>query len=116
EIAVGISGYADPAFTSDVRIDLYVDTDDTGYDGVLLQSKVPATFAAAGDFTGTTGADISGLFSGTYFLYLVINDGTNNAVFSAYSTGFRPPQVLQGTVANQGGQPLSGWQVFADLN
>jgi hypothetical protein len=71
---------------------------------------------AQNNYRGAINADISGLFTGLYHLYLVINDGTNTPVFSKYSSAFTPPQAVTGTVTNQNGQSQAGWQIFADLN
>ena len=111
-----VGGFADKAFESDVSVSLYVDRDSTGYDGLLLQKDVPVTFDDDGNFTATTNADIGDLFSGTYYLYLVVDDGVNVPVFSDYSTSFRPPQIIQGTIANQDDTPQAGWKAFADRN
>ncbi len=99
-LQLSIAGFADKALESGTVVDVYLDRDDTGYDGRLLQKGVSLTFNDSGNFTATTDLDIGDLFSGTYHLYLVIDDGVNTPVFSAYTNGFRPPEAVQGTISS----------------
>ncbi|MCR9295532.1 MAG: FG-GAP-like repeat-containing protein [bacterium] len=121
-LSVSLSGSVDKVFASATTVDVYLDRNNAGYNGVPLQRTVPLKFAKdsegqlTGAFTADAVADIADLTTGTYYVYAVIKDGTNAPVHSAYSNGFVLQHPVQGTIANQLGDPQSGWQVFADLN
>jgi hypothetical protein len=121
-LSVPVSGVIDRSFTTTTTVDLYLDTQNAGYNGTLLQRQVPLTFALdsdgkpTGKYSGIAQADVSNLATGTYYVYAVISDGTNTPVYSSYSSAFVPQHPVEGTITNQLGAPQSGWKVFADLN
>lgn len=110
-----VYGTVDLAFAKNTTLDLYFDRDGSGYDGVLLASKVPTDFSS-GNFSSMVQADVSDLITGDYYLYAVVNDGTNTPVYSSYSSAFVPQHFVTGTISNQQQLPLPGVTVYADLN
>ncbi len=121
-LEVELEGTVDSAFadSTTTTVNLFLDTDRSGYDGVLLQSKVPMTFTSTASgpyqFASKTQLDVSDLSTGTYHLYAVVNDGTNTPVYSSYSSGFITHHFVEGTILNQNNQPQAGWTIYADLN
>jgi hypothetical protein len=119
---VPLSGVVDSAFTTTTTVNLYLDTTNAGYNGVLLQGQVPLTFTKdsngkpTGQYQATAEGDISNLPAGTYYVYAVINDGTNTPVYSLYSSGFVTQHAVDGIVMNQLSEPQAGWRVFVDLH
>jgi hypothetical protein len=113
---VPVSGSVSPAFAQASTVDLYLDTDNSGYDGRILERGVPLTIDSGGKITATAQGLIGDLPSGDYYAYAVISDGTNTPKFSNYTTAFHPQRAVSGTVVNQYNTPQSGWQVYADLN
>ncbi len=59
---------------------IYYDTDNMGYDGTLINT-VPLYEDATDYFIW----DVSGVSPGTYYLYLVIDDGVNPPLYTPYS-------------------------------
>ena len=115
-VTVQLSGAVDSFFTTTTTVDLFLDTEDAGYNGVLLQKSVPMTFQSNGQYSGIGTGDVSNLPTGVYHLYAAINDGTNAPVFSRYSSGFTPLHAVDGLIQNQNRDPQAGWSVYADLN
>ena len=50
------------------------------------------------------------------YIYAIINDGTNSAVYSALSSAITPLPNLVGQVLDQFGNPIAGLTIFLDLN
>ncbi len=64
------------------NISLYYDTDNSGYDGTLITNIL--TEGTHSSYLWDTSSSIT---SGDYYIYAVIDDGVNPAVYSAYATG-----------------------------
>jgi hypothetical protein len=90
-VTVNLAGTVDPAFT-DPRVSLYVDKDNTGYDGMLIATarNLPVHPDVNGVWSMSPRWDLTGLLPGNYYVYAIINDGTNVPVRSAYSTTATP--------------------------
>ena len=83
---------------SQAQVKLYYDTDDSGYDGILIQSSL--------DLTGNHNWDMSLLESGTYYIYAEISDG--NSTKYTYAPGAlilnRAPSILFNSPVNASGE------------
>ncbi|MFH1321405.1 MAG: Ser-Thr-rich GPI-anchored membrane family protein, partial [Bacteroidota bacterium] len=66
---------------SDAEISLYYDSDDTGYDGILIVSGI-----SEDDEDDAYEWDTASLPDGTYYIYALITDGTDTGY--DYSSGF----------------------------
>ena len=56
------------------RVSLYYDLDNTGYDGLLIAGNIAPTGSGA---VQTTSWNISGMPTGDYYIYAVLNDGVS---------------------------------------
>ncbi|MHC5539076.1 LamG-like jellyroll fold domain-containing protein, partial [Singulisphaera rosea] len=123
-IQVPIHAKVDSAFTSSTTMDLYLDTDSSGYDGKRIARNVPYQVDSSGNITSLALATPGNLLPRMYYVYAVIDDGTNTPVFSAYSDGFTTDYAIQGSVNEQNevgepdvsGEGEDGWTVFIDVN
>lgn len=119
EVPVNLSGNVVTSLGSQARATLYVDGDNTGYDGVPLPgaTNLPVTFDANGNWSLQTTWDMDGLLPVPYYVYASINDGVNGTVHSAYSNGVTPNPPLGGVVSNpHNSDPLSGFTVYLDAD
>jgi VCBS repeat-containing protein len=82
---------------SNAHFALYVDNDQTGYDGIPVVRSLAET-----DASGTVTIDTTGLAAGAYHVYGIIDDGQNAPVRSNYSAGrilvAAPHGTIRGTV------------------
>jgi hypothetical protein len=119
-VSVSMKGTVDQAFASVGTVNFYLDyEDDGGYDGVPVAGAqdLPLQPAGSGTYTVTAPVNLSGLLPLPYYVYAVINDGTNTPVYSAYSNGTEPVPPVKGTVTDAvTNQNLSGVQVYLDQN
>jgi hypothetical protein len=115
-LQVPLKATVDSAFIGATKVDLYIDTDSAGFDGKLIARGIPYKSDSDGNIVATALANIANLLPGDYYIYAVIDDGTNTPVFSAYSDAFEPQYAVLGTVNNQHNDPLAGWTVFVDVN
>jgi len=79
EITIGFNAI-DP--DSNAEIQLFYDSDDQGFDGILIADQV-AENDGAGIFTWNT----QGIAPGNYFIYGLIQDENNAPILSSYSQG-----------------------------
>lgn len=111
-IPLQLTGTVDAAFVNATTASVYLDTDGSGYDGTLIARGVPYK-----DGKFDTSLNLNGLLPLPYYVYAIINDGTNTPVRSAYSNAVIPTPPLTGTVGNlNNSQGLSGWTVYLDAN
>ena len=111
-VTVPLAGTVASAFAATTTASLYLDTNGSGYDGVLLAKNIPYR---AGGFS--VPVSLNGLLPISYFVYAIINDGTNTPVRSAYSASFTPEPPLTGTLVDlNNNQGVSGWTVYLDAN
>ena len=114
-----LTGYAAGALASNTTVTLYIDTDNSGYNG---KSSGTFPYSVSNTTTGGTLLNVPSLDLSSYapgvplYIYAVINDGTNTAVTSTYSAAVIPVPNLIGNVIDQFGNPLSGIRMFLDLN
>jgi hypothetical protein len=123
---------------SNTTVDLYIDTfnasagADQDFNGILLAKNVPLTSISTTNgqvsYQAQTTIDLSqpqlGLLPIDYYLYAVVNDGTNTPVTSTLTSEgsggfletFTNSPVVDGFVTNQKDQDQSGWTVFVDTN
>jgi len=111
-----MTGFAASSLAAGATVTLYADTNSSGYTG----SKV-GSFAfsanASGVLQGVPSIDLSAYSPGVpIYIYAIINDGVNSAVYSAYSTKIIPEPNLVGQILDQFGNPIAGVTVFLDLN
>ncbi|MHC5536888.1 FG-GAP-like repeat-containing protein [Singulisphaera rosea] len=91
------------------------------FNGTLLAQNIPLNDATTNsnsmnEYTATATVDLSGLLPIQYYLYAVVNDGTNTPVTSSLTGTDQVMQnqpVISGEVTNQNGTDLSGWTVNA---
>jgi hypothetical protein len=81
-----------------------------------LVSGIEVFTAAAENWTATFTAPIDGLYPEPYVYYAVVDDGSNPPVQSVPSAPVTPAFAVQGTVANQNGDPAAGWTAYLDYN
>jgi hypothetical protein len=116
---VTLSGRVASSLGPNARVTLYVDRDNTGYDGTPIAgaTNLPLTVDAQGHWTVQANWNMDGLMPWQYYVYASINDGVNAPVHSAYSAGATPNPALYGTVttSNQSFRE-SGLLVFVDHN
>ena len=111
-----MTGFAASQLAANTTITLYADSNPSGYQG-----KSAGSFAysatAAGVLNNVPTIDLSSFSPGVpIYIYAVINDGTNSAVYSKYSTAVIPEPDIVGQVIDQFGNPISGVTVFLDIN
>lgn len=111
----------DSAFVSQSKADLYMDTDNQGYQGVKIATT--NTFSGSGGgYTITFTVDLATLApaAGTYYFYTVLNDGYDNPNTTPYAAQSLTAQPqLTGLLTETGdgrNRPLTGWTVFIDQN
>jgi hypothetical protein len=116
---VSLSGRVASSLGPNARITLYVDRDNTGYDGTPIPgaTNLPISVDAQGHWTVQANWNMDGLMPWQYYVYASINDGVNAPVHSAYSAPTTPNPALYGTVTtyNQSFRE-SGLLVFVDTN
>lgn len=121
-VPVDMMGKVVSTLGPDARVTLFVDSDNQGYDGKILSSaaNLPITVNSDGVWSLDETWNQSGLIPLPYYVYAVINDGTNTPVFSAYSAASIPTPALSGIVSDpypgHNGGALSGFTVYLDLN
>lgn len=120
-VPVTLSGNVDEGFKNNTRVTLYVDNDGAGYDGVPVRgaTNLPVTTDGQGNWTALVGWNLSGLLPTEYYVYAVVNDGSNTPVFSAYSSPRLANPPMYGTVTDVGDgrhDALAGLLVYLDLN
>ena len=123
---------------SNTTVNLYIDVFNAAaganqdFNGILVARNVPLTKGATTNgqvsYQAMTTVDLSqpqlGLLPIDYYLYAVVNDGTNTPVTSTLTSNggggfletFTNSPVVDGFVTNQVNQDLSGWTVFVDTN
>lgn len=116
---ISLSGKVASSLGPNARVTLYVDRDNTGYDGTPIAgaTNLPVTVDANGNWTVQVNWNMDGLMPWQYYVYASINDGVNAPVHSAYSAATTPNPALFGTVTtfNQSFRE-SGLLVFVDKN
>ena len=116
---VTLSGRVASSLGPNARVTLYVDRDNSGYDGTPISgaTNLPLNVDAQGHWTVQADWNMDGLMPWQYYVYASINDGVNAPVHSAYSAGTTPNPALYGTVTtyNQSFRE-SGLLVFVDHN
>lgn len=116
---ITLSGRVASSLGPNARVTLYVDRDNTGYDGTPIAgaTNLPLTVDAQGHWTVQANWNMDGLMPWQYYVYASINDGVSAPVHSAYSAGATPNPALYGTVttSNQSFRE-SGLLVFVDRN
>jgi hypothetical protein len=116
---ITLSGRVASSLGPNARVTLYVDRDNTGYDGTPIPeaTSLPVTVDAQGHWTVQVNWSMDGLMPWQYFVYASINDGVSAPVHSAYSAPVTPNPALYGTVStfNQGLRE-SGLLIFVDHN
>jgi hypothetical protein len=104
------------------RVTLFVDRDGSGYHGTPMPgaADLPIQVDSQGNWSLQANWDQTGLLPLPYYLYAVINDGTNTPQYSAYSAPYTPLPPLSGTVSDpypgHNGAALAGITVYLDLN
>jgi hypothetical protein len=113
-VPVPLTTSVDEGFASLTRISLFADSNNSGYNGTPIPGLVNVPYQSNPTLTW----DPAGLLPLPYYVYAVINDGTNTPVYSAYSQAVTPIPALSGIVADpkNGGKPLSGFTVYLDDN
>ncbi len=111
-----MTGFAAGALSSNTTITLYAQTSSSGYAG-----KEVGSFGYSANSNGTL-QDVPTINLSDYspgvavYIYAIINDGTNSAVYSALSSAIIPLPNLVGQVLDQFGNPIAGLTIFLDLN
>src|SRR5262249_6033219 len=94
-----------------------VRADDPDQKAVLIGTATPAPISGDGvNWQATIDVPIDGLFPLEYKVYAVVKDGLNVPVKTALSAPFTPAFAVQGGVANQLNDALTGWSVYLDYN
>ncbi|MBN1627070.1 MAG: PASTA domain-containing protein, partial [Deltaproteobacteria bacterium] len=78
--------WADEDADSNAIISIYYDTDNTGYDGILIDSDIDEDIDPTYEEYDKYIWDISGMDEGEYYIYAIIDDGYHNTV-TDYSDG-----------------------------
>ena len=97
-------------------VTFYMDTNNSGYDGIKIGSLTPTADSGGGSITW----NLTTLPAGDYYVYASISDGVNSTVRSLYSTqtAFKPIGLISGYVVdsldNNIGVP--GLRVYLDTN
>jgi hypothetical protein len=111
-----MTGFAAGALASDTTITLYAQTANSGYVGKEVGS-FGYSANASGVLQNVPAIDLASYSPGVaIYIYAIINDGTNTAVYSALSSAIIPVPNLVGRVIDQFGNPIAGLTVFLDLN
>ena len=116
---VSLAGKVASSLGPNARVTLYVDRDNSGYDGTPIPgaSNLPINVDAQGNWTVQADWNMDGLMPWQYYVYASINDGVSAPVHSAYSQPATPNPALYGTVTTyQQGFRESGLLVFVDRN
>ncbi len=112
----------DPAFAGNATANLYLDTGNTSFQGVLIGSTSPTP---DGQDLYTLSVNLDPVALGlnpatTYYAYFTLNDGFHPLVTSAYSSAINfPAAPLMGTLTETGdgrNNPLQGWTIYIDQN
>lgn len=74
---MALSGQVVTALAPGARAAVFVDNDDSGFDGTPIATNVPITSDAKGNWTAQANWDLSGLLPLPYHLYALIDDGVN---------------------------------------
>jgi hypothetical protein len=138
ELTVTMPVQVDTALAENTTVDLYIDAYDASaganqaFNGILLAKNVSLNSSSETNgqqqYQASTTVDLSqpqlGLLPIEYYLYAVVNDGTNapetSTLTSDGSGGFNEVFenvfALTGTISNQANENLNGWTVFVDTN
>ena len=109
-------GFAAGALAANTTVTLYAGTSNTGYMGKEVGSFAYSV-GSNGNLQNVPSIDLSSYSPGVpIYIYAIINDGVNTAVYSKYSSAIIPVPNLIGKVTDQFGNPISGIRVFLDLN
>jgi hypothetical protein len=110
-------------FVSQSRADLYMGTDNTSFSGVKVATtnQFQPVDPVTGGYNVTFTVDLATLAPapGTYYFFVVLNDGFDNPNTTSYSPAFTAQPPLTGTLTDIGdarNRPLTGWTVFLDLD
>ncbi len=111
-----MTGFAAGALAANTTITLYASSSSSGYQGKEVGS-FGYSVNSSGDLQGVPTINLSSYAPGVpIYIYAIINDGTNTAVYSAYSSAIIPVPNLVGKVVDQFGNPIAGMRIFLDLN
>jgi len=111
-----MSGFAAGALALNTTITLYAQTSSSGYAGKEVGS-FGYSVNSSGVLQSVPTIDLSSYSPGVpIYIYAIINDGTNTAVYSALSPAIIPVPNLVGQVLDQFGNPIAGLTIFLDLN
>ena len=111
-----LTGSAAGALQSNTTITLYAQTASSGYSGSEVGS-FGYSANSSGQLLGVPTINLADYSPGVaIYIYAIINDGTNSAVYSALSSKIIPVPNLVGQVLDQFGDPIAGLTIFLDLN
>jgi SdrD B-like domain len=111
-----LTGSAAGALQSNTTITLYAQIASSGYSGSEVGS-FGFSVNSGGQLQNVPPINLSDYSPGVpIYIYAIINDGTNSAVYSALSSKIIPVPNLVGQVLDQFGNPIAGITVFLDLN
>lgn len=111
-----MTGFAAGALTLGTTITLYAQSSSTGYNGKPVGSFLYSV-NSSGQLQNVSPIDLSSYSPGVpIYIYAMIDDGVNTAVYSALSAPVIPVPNLVGQVTDQFSNPIAGLRVFLDLN
>ncbi len=115
---VQLAGNMDEGLIPGAMVNVYlVRVNDPLQLAINVASVTPTTATGGGvNWQATANVPINGLYPLEYKLYATVDDSVNAPAKSMVSTNFTPAFAVEGSVANQNHDSITGWTLYLDYN
>ncbi|WOO42571.1 SdrD B-like domain-containing protein [Rubellicoccus peritrichatus] len=120
-LPINLKYFSDVAFVNETNISLYVDTDNTDYDGTAVSTFVDYQYGGSNtDVSQTLDWKIENINQDPtqeYYIYAQINNNNQKIAYSDYFGPYKITPSIYGRVYDSNsGKNLKGLRVYLDLN
>lgn len=120
-LPINLEYFSDVAFANETNFSIYIDTDNSDYDGTVVSTFIDYKFSGANttvaDIINWTIENINQDPTQEYYIYAQINNNNQRIAYSDYFGPYQIAPAVYGRVYDSNsGNNLKGFRVYLDLN